>query len=224
MCGRFTLRTPTGVLAEEFSLLDVPECEPRYNIAPTQPAAVVRATAPGPDAPRRCDMLRWGLIPSWAADPSIGARLINARSETASVKPAFRAALRRRRCLIAADGFYEWQRTGRTKQPFLFRMRRQSPFGFAGLWETWEGPDHAALTTCTILTTEASDPVRPIHDRMPIIVRPEDYATWLDPAIQPADAIAELLRPWAGDALLAQRVGMWVNSPSHEDRRCIEPA
>jgi len=223
MCGRFTLRTPAGLVAEEFSLWDAPDCKPRYNIAPTQPVAVVRATGEGPAAPRRWDMLRWGLVPGWAADPSVGARWINARSETASTKPAFRTALRRRRCLIAADGFYEWQRAGRTRQPFFFHMRDDRPFAFAGLWEIWAGAGRAALATCTILTTEARDPVRAIHDRMPILVRPDDYARWLDPAMQPPDAIAALLRPMDDGALLARRVGTWVNSPTHDDSRCIEP-
>ena len=253
MCGRFTLRAPVSVVAEQFALLDVPPFTPRYNIAPTQPVAVIRprsvpplpspVSAEGPGArasspasgegsdggvsgpsPRELVWLRWGLIPSWARDPAIGNRLINARAETVGEKPAFRAALRRRRCLIAADGFYEWQRAGARKQPYFIRLRDDRPFAFAGLWESWEGADHSALETCTILTTDANEVMRPIHDRMPVILAPDDYARWLDPAIESPAPLAGLLRPYAADDLTASAVSPHVNSPAHEDPRCIEPA
>jgi len=167
--------------------------------------------------------LRWGLIPSWASDPAIGNRMINARAETAPDKPAFRAAFRRRRCLVAADGFYEWQRSGRGKQPYFFRTRDDRLFAFAGLWESWEGADHLAIESCTILTTEAGEPVLPIHDRMPVILAPGDYDRWLDPAVQRPDALRPLLRPYPPEAMMGSAVGPHVNNPIHDDPRCIEP-
>ena len=245
MCGRFTLRAPASLVAEQFALFDVPAFEPRYNIAPTQPVVVVRraglsavqrrlpSPAPGEGpgvragpvaAPRELVWLRWGLVPSWAQDPAIGNRLINARAETAATKPAFRAAMRRRRCLVVADGFYEWQKEGKRKQPYFIHKRDDRPFAFAGLWESWEGADHSALETCTILTTDANDLMRPIHDRMPVIVSPDDYARWLDPAIEKPDQLAALLRPYATDELIAYPVSPHVNSPAHDDPGCIEPA
>ena len=223
MCGRFTLRAPASAVAEEFALFDVVPFQPRFNVAPTQPVAVVRRLSA--EEPRReLAWLRWGLIPGWATDPAIGGRMINARAETAAEKPAFRAALRRRRCLVVADGFYEWQKTGRAKQPYFLRLRDDRPFGFAGLWESWEGPDHAAIESCTILTTEANELVRSIHDRMPVIVAPADYERWLDPGVQSADAVRPLLRPYPSEAMTAYPVGPRVNSPAHDDPACIQPA
>ena len=184
MCGRFTLRAPASVIAEQFSLFEVPWLKPRFNIAPTQPVPVVRMTPQQAAPQRQFVFLHWGLVPSWAKDPTIGNRMINARAETVADKPAFRTALRRRRCLIVADGFYEWQTAGKRRQPMFIHIRDDRPLAFAGLWESWEGADHSALESCTILTTAANDLVRPIHDRMPVIVAPEDYADWLDPAVQ----------------------------------------
>jgi putative SOS response-associated peptidase YedK len=218
MCGRFTLRAPASAVAEQFSLLELPLLEPRYNIAPSQPVPVVRLS---PE--RQLVFLRWGLIPSWADDPTIGNRLINARAESVAEKPAFRAAFRQRRCLVVADGFYEWRGSGKARQPYFFRMRDDRPLGFAGLWESWEGADHRAIESCTILTTAANDLVRPVHERMPVIVAPADYARWLEPAFQP-EPLLELLRPYASDAISASAVSPWVNSPTHDDPRCIESA
>lgn len=167
MCGRFTLRVPAAELVEIFRLLRRPDVQPRYNIAPTQPVAVVRRI----DRGRELSMLRWGLVPSWAKDPKIGARMINARAETVATKPAFRTALRRRRCLVPADGFYEWAKSaGGTKQPHYITRRDGRPFAFAGLWESWDGPDGSSIESCTIVTTEANDLVGRIHDRMPVIL------------------------------------------------------
>ena len=157
--------------------------------------------AGGPHGPAQAEpqrqfvLLHWGLVPSWAKDPAIGNRMINARAETVADKPSFRRALRRRRCLIVADGFYEWQKVGKRRQPMFIHMRDDRPLAFAGLWEAWEGADHSALESCTILTTAANDLVRPIHDRMPVIVAPEDYGRWLDPAVQKPEPILPLLRP-----------------------------
>jgi putative SOS response-associated peptidase YedK len=223
MCGRFTLRAPASLVAEQFALFDAPPFEPRYNIAPTQPVVVVRQAGVEASIPRELVWLRWGLVPSWAQDPAIGNRLINARAETAAEKPAFRAAMRRRRCLVVADGFYEWQRTGGRKQPYFIHMRDDRPFAFACLWESWEGADHSALETCVILTTDPNDLMRRIHDRMPVIVSPNDYGRWLDPAIEKPDQLAALLRPYATDELIGYPVSPHVNSPAHDDPRCIEP-
>ncbi len=245
MCGRFTLRTPASTVAEQFQLLDVESFGPRFNVAPTQTVAVVRATPEGgeprtrgPVSPRpavrvserrdhvirQMAWLKWGLVPSWAKDPAIGNSLINARAESVGDKPAFRTAFRRRRCLVVADGFYEWQRAGAKKQPYFIRLRDDRPFGFAGLWESWEGPDHSALETCTIITTGPNDLMEEIHNRMPVILAPEDYDRWLDPAIQKPEQLAPLLRPYPADAMLALAVSTHVNSPRNDDPDCIVPA
>jgi putative SOS response-associated peptidase YedK len=222
MCGRFTLRAPASVIAEQFALFEVPPFTPRFNIAPSQPVPVVRLV-PGQTEPRReLVWLRWGLIPGWAQDAAIGNRMINARAESVAQKPAFRAALRRRRCLLAADGFYEWQRTGRRKQPHFIRMRDDRPLAFAGLWESWEGPDQV-VESCTILTTDANELMRPIHDRMPVILAPAAYEPWLDPTVQEPQQLAPLLVPYPSEPMTAYPVSTLVNSPTNEDPRCIEP-
>ncbi len=221
MCGRFTLRAPPSAIAEAFALFDVEPFTPRFNIAPTQPVAVVRAAPVDAGSPRQLAWLRWGLIPGWAEDPSVGNRMINARSETVADKPAFRAAVRRRRCLLAADGFFEWQRKGKQKQPFFVHFRDDRPFAFAGLWETWEGPDHSVIESCTLLTTEPNPLMQPIHNRMPVILPPEHYDPWLDPDLQKTDGLLPLLRPYPGDELEAYPVSTFVNSPTRDDPRCI---
>jgi len=221
MCGRFTLITPAEALAEQFQLFEIPSLAPRYNIAPTQPVAAVRRV-PG-DGQRELVLLRWGLVPFWAKDPGIGARMINARSETVAEKPAFRAAFRRRRCLVPADGFYEWRRLERGKQPFYVRLRDERPFAFAGLWEHWEGPDETAIDSCTLLTTEPNDLIRPVHSRMPVILSPKDYDLWLDPGVQKAELLQPLLRPYPSEGMLAYPISTWVNKPKNDSPRCIEP-
>jgi len=272
MCGRFTLSTPTEILAELFALDGETESlPPRYNIAPTQPVAVVRTLGPATggggsrseaspsrssppagtggaagstergdrasnrdtggappmpyDGPlsRRLDLLRWGLIPFWAKDPGIGARMINARAETVAEKPAFRAAFRRRRCLIPADGFYEWRREGPRKQPYHFRLPDGGPFAMAGLWERWSPEGADPIETCTILTTDANDVVRPVHHRMPVILLPEAYETWLDPDVDDRGALAPLLVPLAGDAIVGHAVSTHVNAPVNDDPTCVDP-
>jgi putative SOS response-associated peptidase YedK len=226
MCGRFTLRSSPQIIAEQFGLLESPDLVARFNIAPTQAVPAVRQAATATVAgqpPRELVMLRWGLVPAWAKDPSIGGRMINARAESAAEKPAFRAALRGRRCLIVADGFFEWSGTGRRKQAWLFQRRDGRPFGFAGLWDRWEPSGQPPLETCTILTTEANDLVRPVHDRMPVIIVPEGYARWLEPVERTAEELAELLRPAARELLEAVPVSPHVNSPTNEGPRCIAP-
>jgi putative SOS response-associated peptidase YedK len=224
MCGRFTLRAPASTVAEQFGLLDAEPLNPRFNIAPTQAVAAVRLATEGDEPARQLVWLKWGLVPSWAKDAKIGNSLINARAESVADKPAFRAAFRRRRCLVAADGFYEWRRTGGKKQPYFIRLAEDRPFAFAGLWESWEGPEHSALDTCTLITTDANELMRPIHDRMPVILSPEHYARWLDPALQKPEHLQPLLRPYPSDAMLAYPVSSHVNNPRNEDAGCIAPA
>ena len=218
MCGRFTLRTPARRLAELFGGRAEDYGAPRYNIAPGRAVLALRSSAPGS---RDLVRLQWGLVPSWAKDAAIGNRLINARAESVAEKPAFRAAFRGRRCLVLADGFYEWRREGRARQPFYIRLDPDRPFAFAGLWERWtkEGPP---LETCTIATTEASPALASIYARMPVILEPEDYALWLEAGPELAEAAASLMRPYVG-ALTCDPVGLRVNSPRVDEPALIEP-
>ncbi len=228
MCGRFTLRAPASAVAEHFALLDLSPFLPRYNVAPSQPIAVVRRDSRRDsrqgESRRELVWLRWGLVPSWAKDPAIGNRMINARSETAAEKPSYRAAIRRRRCLVVADGFYEWQAAGKRKQPYFIHRPDDGLFAMAGLWEAWEGPDHSAIESCTLLTTEPNELLRPIHDRMPVILAKDDYEAWLDPSIEDPARVAHLLCPAASEAMTLRPVGTVVNSPANDDPRCIAPA
>ncbi len=223
MCGRFTLRASVNVVAEQFALFEAGPFEPRFNIAPSQPVPVIRLSR-DPEPRRELAWLRWGLIPPWAKDPAIGNRMINARAETVAEKPAYRAAFKQQRCLIAADGFYEWQRMGKSRQPYFIRMHDDRPFGFAGLWESWQAPDSSRIESCTILTTEPNDLLRPIHNRMPVIVGPDQYDAWLDPAAPKPDLLESLGRPHPSDSMTAIAVGKYVNSPAHDDPKCIEPS
>lgn len=221
MCGRFTLASPGEIVAEMFELTEPPAIQPRYNIAPTQPAPVVRFDAAA--GARRFDLLHWGLIPAWAKEPSIGNRMINARSETAAQKPSFRTAMKRRRCLIVADGFYEWQKVRGGKQPWCIRSADGRPFAMAGLWEHFSGADGTDIESCTILTTTPNDVLKPIHDRMPVILGEADYTAWLDPAIDSVEPVAPLLRPCSSEALTAYRVSTHVNRPANDDPKCAAP-
>jgi putative SOS response-associated peptidase YedK len=221
MCGRFTLTVDGEQLAEQLDLPVAPEIAPRYNIAPTQPVAAVRASMAS--GRRELTYFHWGLIPSWAKDLKMGARMINARAETAAEKPAFRAALKYRRCLVPADGFYEWQKTNGKKQPIYIKMADGRPFAFAGLWEHWQGADGSEIESCTLLTTSPNELVRPIHDRMPVILQPDDYDLWLDPKIQTADRLQPLLQPYPAEAMTYFPVSTLVNTPQIDDPRCVEP-
>jgi putative SOS response-associated peptidase YedK len=203
MCGRFTLRSSPKTVADAFGVPEEPTLFPRYNICPRQSVAVVRQKPQGDG--RELAMVRWGLIPSWADDPKIGDRLINARSETAASKPSFRHAFRSRRCLIVADGFYEWQKLEGRKQPYLFALDGDRPFGMAGMWERWDKQGEA-IETCTILTTSANQTVQPFHERMPVILPPESYDAWLDPRSQDTAKLADLLRPFPAKAIHASPV------------------
>jgi putative SOS response-associated peptidase YedK len=216
MCGRYTLAITPEALADAFALSTVPDFPRRYNIAPTQPVATI--VQDGKTSRRKFRLMRWGLIPSWAKDPAIGNKLINARSETVQEKPSFRNAFKRRRCLIPADGFYEWQKVkGSSKQPYYFHLNDGKIFAFAGLWESWND-----IETCTILTTAANDLLQPVHDRMPVIVDPQLYDIWLATNIQDPDPLLPILEPFSPDPMAAYPVGTWVNAASNDDPRCIE--
>lgn len=218
MCGRYTLKTPVEALAEKFGVEETPDIAPSYNIAPTQDVAAVLSE----DGKRKLDVLHWGLIPSWADDPQIGGRMINARAETVAEKPSFRSAFRHRRCLIPADGFYEWRKTGGGKQPHYIRMGDGSPFAFAGLWERWR--NGREIRSCIIITTGANELVGEVHDRMPVILHPEDYDLWLDPDFDERDPLTTLLKPYPADEMEAYPVSRYVNSPSNDDPACVQPA
>ncbi|MBC7969169.1 MAG: SOS response-associated peptidase [Verrucomicrobia bacterium] len=219
MCGRFSLTQSVEAFAEAFQLDALPEWTPRYNIAPTQAVAAIAAL---PSQSPQMRLLRWGLVPSWSKDLAIGAKLINARAETVAEKPSFRAAFKQRRCLILADGFYEWQRLDRkTKQPYYFRLNSERPFAFAGLWERWQGDDNV-VETCTILTTQANELLQPVHDRMPVMLAPEQYDQWLD-ATTPAASLHQLLHPYPASAMQSYPVSTTVNSPMHDTPECVKP-
>jgi putative SOS response-associated peptidase YedK len=208
-------------LGELFGGEPPPDPVPRYNIAPTQAVAIVRIA---PDTSvRQWQMVRWGLVPSWAKDASIGNRMINARGETIADKPSFRTAFRRRRCLVPADGYFEWRKSGSGKQPYYIRLDDDRPFAMAGLWENWLDPaTNETLQSCTLITTQANPLTQPIHDRMPVILNAADYELWLDPQLQDAERLGALLRPFAGTELRADPVDTYVNSPRNDDPRCVE--
>lgn len=221
MCGRFTLSQSGEAVATAFDLEEVPTVPPRYNIAPTQPIAVIRSTIEHPQ--REFTYLSWGLVPSWSKDPKIGARLINARAETLAEKPSFRAAFKRRRCLILADGFYEWQRSPEGKQPYYFHLENHQPFAFGGLWEHWENGNGDVIESCTIITTTANEVLSSIHDRMPVILPPKGYDLWLDPTIEKDKDLHTLLRPYAAEEMVSYPVSPSVNNPRHDSPDCIHP-
>lgn len=222
MCGRFTLRVPAGVLVEEFRLDAEPLFSPRFNIAPTQDSPVIRAQAV--THARSCAPLRWGLVPSWADDPAIGNRMINARGETVAEKPSYRAAFAKRRCIVPADGYYEWKAEGKAKQPYLFHLAGNQVFGFAGLWEAWQAPDGSTLETFTIITTAANEQTQPYHDRMPVVFLPGEgeIDAWLSPSTSRGDLLALLAtRPRPG--LVIEPVSKLVNNPRNESPECVQP-
>ncbi len=216
MCGRYSLTSPVEAMRHLFGLSVSANLAPRYNIAPSQEVVIARLDAEGG---LEWALARWGLVPSWAKDPAIGDRMINARSETVAEKPSFRAAFRRRRCLIPADGFYEWRRMKGAKQPYRIHLEGNRPFAFAGLWERWEGAGRI-IESCAILTTNAAPAIRPIHHRMPVILPPQAHAAWLD--VSQPFSLADL-SPLGDEALRAHAVSQIVNRPANDDRRCLEP-
>jgi putative SOS response-associated peptidase YedK len=218
MCGRFTLVSPYVAVTERFHAAAPAGLRPRYNIAPGQEILCVLR-----DGKNRLESLRWGLIPFWAKDPAIGNRLINARAETLAEKPSFRQAYARRRCLVVADGFYEWRSAGRRKVPVYIFLKSRAPFGFAGLYETWKAPDGTMIRTCTIITTEANDFLRPIHDRMPVILPERVEGDWLEPAETRLERLQSFLRPVPPGDMDAYDVSPVVNNAAHDASDCILP-
>jgi len=226
MCGRFTLTAEMNTLQATFPWLNIPEgMAPRYNIAPSQPVAVVPN-----DGKNTLDFYVWGLVPFWAKDPKIGNRMINARAETLAEKPSFKSAFRRRRCLVLANGFYEWQRkpnasgsksTG-AKTPMYIKMTSGEPFAFAGLWETWNAPDGSRLISCNIITTEPNELVSQIHNRMPVILPTTAYQTWLDPHERAPSELSSLLKPYPSNQMVSYPVSKQVNNPTNDLPTCIQ--
>ena len=224
MCGRYTLTRPGDLLTE----LGVETTEPlsaRYNIAPTQQVPVVRAASPetSPETSRELVHLKWGLIPFWAKDVKIGNRMINARSETVATKPAFRTSLRRKRCAVLADGFFEWKKTGAGKQPYYIHLEGHRPFVFAGLWDRWSKGPIDPIESFTILTTRPNDKVAELHDRMPVILTPDARDLWLDPTIDDARRLVKVLEPYAADEIEFSPVSKLVNRPSNDVPQCVVP-
>lgn len=218
MCGRFTLRTPLTVLVEQFHFdLGNAQLSLRYNIAPTQDVAAVRLV----DGKRQLALLRWGLIPSWAKDTKIGASTINARADTVATKPSFRAAYKRRRCLVLADGYYEWLRVGKSKQPYFYEVDGGMPFAFAGLWESWWGTgdkESPPLESCTLITTDVNKLAEEVHHRMPVILGPVDYNAWLNPE---SGDVAYMLAPFDADRMTVKPVSTYVNNARNQGPECI---
>lgn len=224
MCGRFALISSTEAVADQFEIKSeniaiLPPAVPRYNVAPTQPVLGIRLND---DGKRELTFFQWGLIPSWSKDTKIGSKLINARSETVAEKPSFRAAYKRRRCVIPVDGFYEWQKTDNGKQPMFIHGADKKLLPFAGLWEMWRSPEGDSIQTCTILTTKPNEMMAQIHNRMPLILEAEDVQMWLDPGDDPSDAM-HLFRPYPAHKMAAYPVSTTVNNPRNESAACIEP-
>jgi putative SOS response-associated peptidase YedK len=221
MCGRFTLTIDPAQLQEAFPWAVIPDnLPPRYNIAPSQPVAVIPNTGDN-----TLSMYRWGLIPSWSRDPSIGDRMINARSESLAEKPSFRNAYKRRRCLILSDGFYEWKQNPdmKSKQPMYIRLKNARPFAFAGLWEVWHAPDGSEIRSCTIITTQPNSLLEPIHNRMPVILPTNAYNEWLVTDDRQPDQLNHLLVPYSSTEMMAFPVSKMVNRPEYESPELVQP-
>jgi putative SOS response-associated peptidase YedK len=218
MCGRFTRTQSVEAIAAEFGVEQVSDdLGPSYNIAPTQKVAVVIT-----DGIKQLVSARWGLVPSWAKDPSVGNKMINARAETITEKASYRTAFKKRRCLVVADGFYEWQNLGDSKRPVYVRLKTGKPFGFAGLYEVWKAPEGTDLMTCTIITTEANELMKPIHERMPVIIPREQRDNWLDPTAGDQRRLLEMLRPYPAAEMEAYPVSKHVNAPGNNSPLCIK--
>ena len=219
MCGRYAFFSPAEAVKRIFALDDVPELEPRYNIAPTQAVPAVRT---GEEGSRAFSMLHWGLVPKWAKERAIGNRMINARSETLAEKPSFREAFRKRRCLVLTDGWYEWQVAAGGKQPWFVRRKDARPFAFAGLWERWKDPaDGSMLESCTIITTDAAESIKKIHERMPVVLEEADWDRWTDTAFSDTGTLSELLKPCDPKSLEAWPVSREVNAPKNQGPQLI---
>jgi putative SOS response-associated peptidase YedK len=222
MCGRYRLTRKKEILAEHFGIEPPDNWQPRYNLAPAQDVPVIRQDRHEPK--RFASTMRWGLIPFWSKDPKDGFKMINARSEGIADKPAFKEALRKRRCLIPADGFYEWQKSGGKKRPFCFTLADETPFAFAGLWERWKDPEGKLIETCSIITTTPNKLTEDVHDRMPVILHPDDYDLWLDPGFHNVEALQAMLRPYEADHMKRYEVSSRVNAVQNDDPEVIAPA
>lgn len=220
MCGRFYLDVSKTELMAHYALQSTPDISPRFNIAPSQEILAVRALA---DNERNLGYLRWGLIPSWSKEEHPHYSMINARADTVAIKPAFRAAFKHRRCLIPASGFYEWQPQKDFKQPYAISMQDDVLFSLAGLWEHWESADGRVIESCAIVVTDANEVLKRIHDRMPVIIAPEDYSTWLDPDIQDKNRLTPLLHPYSAQLMKAYPVSTRINNPGFDNLKCIQP-
>ncbi|MCC7381031.1 MAG: SOS response-associated peptidase [Deltaproteobacteria bacterium] len=227
MCGRYTLTRPDQALLRRFDLFDLPELAPRFNIAPTQLAPIVRrkkGEAAGSAHARELVLAQFGLIPSWVQDPASAPKMINARVEGVAEKPAYRDAFARRRCLVPADGFFEWKRLdGKRKQPYWIHLADRELFAFAGLWERWYDPTGRRIESFAILTCPPSSSIAELHDRMPVILPPESYGEWLDPGIQSPEALGSFLQPFPAQKLRLEPVSTRVNDPTHDDPECLAP-
>lgn len=219
MCGRYSLTADSSAILELFPFLNIPPgIQPRFNIAPSQPVAVIPN-----DGKLTLDFFKWGLVPSWSKDPEIGNRLINARAETLTEKPSFRNAFKYHRCLILADGFFEWTKTNGGKTPMYIRLASQKPFAFAGLWDTWHAPDGSELRSCVIITTGPNKLMEKIHNRMPVILPAEKMVTWIDPEPGNLNELSKLLVPYPAEHMTAHPVSRLVNSPVNDSAECISP-
>ena len=220
MCGRFVLENSPEQLFKTYRLSSLPELSPRYNIAPSQQIAVVRQQNGGD---RELVSMKWGLVPSWSKDPTIGHKMINARSETAHEKPSFKQALRSRRCIVPASDFYEWEKRGKEKIPHYIHMRDEEVMSLAGLWESWKSPEGMEIQTCTILTTAANSFVRRLHDRMPVILHIEELDLWLNRDVDDVNSLTRLFHPYPSEQLLEHVVSKDVNNPANDHPGCIVP-
>jgi putative SOS response-associated peptidase YedK len=222
MCGRYRLSRRKQIIEEHFdSVSGEEDWTPHFNVAPTQPVPVIRQNPHEPV--RQLSLMRWGLIPSWAKDPSGAARMINARSETAATKPAFRDALKSRRCLIPADAFYEWSRVGKAKQPYCFEVNEGALFAFAGIWDRWKDPSGQWVKSCSILTTTPNAVASAVHDRMPVILDRDSYDVWLDPGMTNVVAASELLKPFGARLMRCYPVSSRINYVANDDPECSAP-
>lgn len=220
MCGRFVRKLYTETIASEFDVDEVAaDLAPSYNVAPSQQVAVVLT-----DETKRLVSMKWGLIPAWSNDPAIGNRLINARAETLAGKPSFREAFVRQRCLVIADGFYEWQKRGRTSQPYFIHLKEARPFGFAGLYDIWTSPEGELIRSCTIITTEPNEVMKTLHDRMPVILAKQFEDAWLDPYNPDHASLAQMLSPYPAGEMEMHTVSPLVNSPANDSPECMAPA
>src|ERR1700756_5147603 len=222
MCGRYRLSRRKQIIEEHFETAPWDDdWSPRYNIAPTQQIPVVRQHPKEPL--RQLSLMKWGLVPNWARDASIATGTINAKSETAATKPAFRDPIRLRRCLVPADGFYEWKRTGAAKQPFCFEVNEGELFAFAGLWDGWKNAEGQWVKTCSILTTTPNAVTATVHDRMPVILQPDSYDLWLDPGMTDVQVVSEILKPFGAEHMRCYPVNARVNHVANDDEECSRP-